>query len=303
VAVAAMGCAFEALVWGDDPQWCEGVATEALAEVERLDRQLSHYRSDSDIARLNAYAGSEWVRVEPALFELLQRCADWTRATGGAFDVAVGALLGAWGFHHGSGRIPGECEVRAALQASGMARVELDRETHLVHFASPDLALNLGAVGKGYALDCAGDVLRFYGVERAVVHGGQSTILAIGAPPGSDAWQFDIRDPRDRETVVATMSLRNAALSTSGSYRQYVEADGMQYGHILNPADGRPARGVVSVWLTAPSAAEADAMSTAAFVMGPGRAAAFAESRPHLAFIMLCDDGSAAAHVLKVGLP
>jgi thiamine biosynthesis lipoprotein len=184
-----------------------------------------------------------------------------------------------------------------------MARVELRPEDHLVHFAAPDLTLNLGAVGKGYALDCAGDVLRFYGVQRAVLHGGQSTILAIGAPPCADTWRFDIRDPRDRDVVVATISLRDAALSTSGSYRQHVEADGMQYGHILDPTSGQPARGVVAVWLVADTGAEADALSTAAFVMGCDRASALATSRPGLAFVMLRENPRDGASVLKVGLP
>jgi thiamine biosynthesis lipoprotein len=287
VAVDAMGCRFEAFVADQDAGHADAVAEEALAEVVRLDRQLSHHRADSDICRINALAGHEWVRVEPLLFGLLRRCAEWTAATGGAFDVACGAILEAWDFHTGTGRLAGGHEVRAGLDASGTDRVLFDVAANLVHFAAPGLLLNLGAVGKGYALDEAARILRFYGTNHALLHGGRSTIVAVGPPPGSDPWHFIIRDPRDRTTPVASVRLRDAALSTSGSYRQNVEVGGVTYGHIVDPRTGRPADGMLSVSVCAPSAAESDALSTAFYVMGRDETARFCGSRPDLAVVLL----------------
>ena len=188
-ALAAMGCLFECFICGENAEEAQAIGREVLDEVAQVDAQLSHYRPDSDIQRLNRYAAAEWVRVEPDLFRLLQRCAALTVQTGGAFDIAVGALLKVWDFHHGSGRVAADPEVCAALKHSGMDKVLLDSDEHLVHFQAPALTLNLGAIGKGYALDRCAETLRFYGPADGVIHGGQSTILALGNAPSSASHQ------------------------------------------------------------------------------------------------------------------
>lgn len=303
LGVPAMGCLFEVMIWHEDAEWSVGVAREALAEIERLDRQLSHYRDDSDIARLNARAHWEWVRVEPSLFRLLERCKEWSDATDGAFDITTGALLECWGFHRGAGRVPHDDEISNALKATGMDAVLLEPAQCMVHFSRPHLTLNLGAVGKGFALDQAASVLRFYGVQSALLHGGRSTILALGHPPDADAWRFDIRDPRDRRNLVASVALRDAALSTSGSYEQYVEADGMRYGHILDPQTGRAVSGVVLCSAIADTAARSDALSTALFVMGPERARRWAERTAGARFVLLAESTGGRDSLVTVGLP
>ena len=312
-AIAAMGCLFECFLVGDDPEDARAIGMEALEEVARLDAQLSHYRQDSDISRLNRWAADEWVRVEPELFGLLQRCAAWTQATGGAFDVACGALLKAWDFHVGSGRRAHPDDVRNALRHSGMSRVLLDADHHLVHFDASELTLNLGAIGKGYALDRAAEIVRFYGLANGVIHGGHSTILALGYAPSGDAWEFVIRDPRDRSTPIETVRLHDAALSTSGSYGQFAEVDGVQYGHVLNPETGYPVQTPLSVSVVADNAADADALSTAFLVMGAERAGDFCRMHPGIAAVILeqstsdfaCQAGSPQPplRVTRIGLP
>ena len=303
LGLRAMGCLFEVLIWGLDRERSEGVAREALAEVRRLDRQLSHYREDSDIARLNVLASHEWVRVEPDLFRLIRTCLEWSAETESAFDISCGALLECWGFHRGTGRVPSAAEIERALSLSGYTRVYLDEVTSRVHFAAPGLIINLGAVGKGYALDRAADVLRFYDVECALLHGGQSTIVVLGSPPDADAWRFPIRDPRDKSRVLANVSIRDAALSTSSYSEQYVEADGMRYGHILDPRTGRPAGRSVLVSVTAPSGARADALSTAFFVLGPEKASTFVQCHPEIGVVSLAEDEHGRAELTKVNLP
>ncbi len=298
-----MGCLFEVMVWDEDAERCRLVAQEALAEVQRLDRQLSHYRDDSDISRLNVLAARQWVRVEPDLFRLLQLCAAWTVETDGAFDIAIGALLECWGFHRGTGHVADPEAIERAMASSGMDKVVLEPEGCLVHFAAPEVALNLGAVGKGYALDRAAATLRFYGVQSALLHGGQSTIVAVGAPPDAEAWRFHIRDPRDRRVVLATVDLRDAALSTSGNYEQYVEVNGMRYGHILDPRTGRPTQGTILVSASTRSAAQSDAFSTALFVLGHESASTFAERHQNVNFVMLSEDARGGTVISRAGLP
>jgi thiamine biosynthesis lipoprotein len=320
-SLPAMGCLFEAWLCGDDEAWLAGVAEEALAEVARLEAQLSHYRDDSDVARLNALAGQPGtrecnervaVRVEPALFRLLERCAHLSRATGGAFDITAGPLVKAWGFHQGEGRVPAEAELAAARARVGMARVRFDRERSAVWFDAPGMEINLGAVGKGYALDQAAEVLRFYGVERAVIHAGRSTILAIGAPqkaaPGTrerersehEGWPFTLKDPRDRQTPLYHVSLRDRALSTSGDAEQFFEAEGRRYGHLLDPRTGRPVEGVRCVWVLAPDAAESDALATAFSVMDTEATRAFCRERPDLEVVRV-EDAAPGIRVTWIG--
>lgn len=298
---AAMGCLFEVYLAGTDREALIGAANEALDEIERLDRQLSHYRNDSDIARLNAHAAQQWVRLEPRLYQLLKHCAELSVATEGAFDITAGRLVKAWGFHHGTGRIPPPDEIAEILQGIGAHRILFDDDDHLLYFTSPQVEINLGAIGKGYALDEAAEILRFYGVQSAVLHGGQSTIYALGAPPGAEGWEFAIKDPRDKKTILQRVVLRDEALSTSGSYEQFFEANGIRYGHILNPRTGRPAQGMLGVSVVAPSAADSDALSTAFFIQGRAWAEAYCRARPELRVVMIEEAEKGEQIVSRIG--
>jgi len=297
----AMGCLFEIYLAGTDRVSLLGAANEALDEIERLDRQLSHYRDDSDIARLNAYAAQQWVRLEPRLYQLLKHCAALSVETEGAFDITAGRLVKAWGFHHGTGRIPPADEIAEILQGIGANRILFDEEDHLVYFTSPQVEINLGAIGKGYALDEAADVLRFYGVQSAVLHGGQSTIYALGAPPGAEGWEFTIKDPRDKTTVLQSLLLRDEALSTSGSYEQFFEANGVRYSHLLDPRKGYPTQGMLSVSVAAPSAAISDALSTAFFIQGRAWTEAYCHAHPELCVVMMEEVGGGEVMVSRFG--
>jgi FAD:protein FMN transferase len=296
-----MGCLFEIYLHGDDPTRLEGSADEALAEIERLDGQLSHYRGDSDTARINALAGSDWVRVEPGLYALLERCAALSGTTEGAFDITTGPLVKAWGFYRGEGRVPADAEIDTVVSQIGMKRVRLDPQRSAVRFASPGVEVTFGAIGKGFALDAAVEILRFYDVESAVLHGGQSTIYVLGAPRSAEGWEFTLRDPRDRETPLKTVTLRDQAISTSGDYEQFFEADGVRYSHILDPRTGRPVRGMHCVWVIAPSATESDALSTAFFVLGPEKTREFCRRHPELEVVMVAAsvdaDGIEVTHI------
>jgi len=283
----AMGSLFEVYLAGTDREALVGAAEEALNEVERLERQLSHYRDDSDVARLNRHAVEQWVRLEPRLYFLLRRCAELSAETEGAFDITTGPLIKAWGFYRSEGRVPSDEEIAEILQNVGTYRILFDDEDHLVYFTTPGLEINLGAIGKGCAIDAAVETLRFYNVRSAVVHGGQSTIYALGTPPDAEGWEFTIRDPRDHTTPLETVTLRDDALSTSGSYEQFFEVDGVRYSHLLDPRTGRPVQGMLSVSVIAPSAADSDALSTAFFVLGRERTEAFCRAHPEIRVIMI----------------
>jgi FAD:protein FMN transferase len=285
----AMGSMFEVYLAGTDREALVGAAEQALDEIERLDRQLSHYRGDSDVARLNIHAPCQWVRVEPRIYDLLRRCRAMTNATNGAFDITAGPLVKAWGFHDGVPRVPSDDELGKILQHVGMEHILTDDDDNLLHYDTEGLEITLGAIGKGYAIDEASDVLRMYHVPAAMLHGGQSTIYAVGTPPGQDAWELTVRDPRDHETPIQTIKLRDEAISTSGDYEQFFDIDGVRYSHIIDPRTGRPVRGTLSVSVVASGAAESDALSTALFVISPDERKVFLATRPDLRAIILTE--------------
>jgi thiamine biosynthesis lipoprotein len=285
----AMATAFEvAIPVGAHPDPV-GAAEDALDLIDALEDQMTVFRDHSAVSHLNRTAAAGFVEVEPRLFGLFARCAVWTRETGGAFDVATGALTKAWGFYRRDGAVPPAAELVAAMRATGFRHVVLDETRSAVKFRAAGLELNLGAVGKGYALDRAAELLRAkWGVRSALLHGGGSSVYAIGCPPGdARGWPVRLKHPSAPEESLGVVRLANAGLGTSAATFQFFEYNGRKLGHLLDPRTGWPAAGTASASVLAPSAAEADAMSTAAFVLGAGGAERLTRLRPALGAVVL----------------
>ena len=217
---------------------------DALNLIDELEDQMTVFREHSAVSRLNATASVAFVEAEPRLFDLFSRCAIWTRETGGAFDIATGALTKAWGFYRRDGVVPPPAELIAAMRATGFRHVVLDETRRGVKFRREGLELNLGAVGKGYALDRAAELLRTkWSVRSALLHGGGSSVYAIGAPPGnSRGWPVRLKHPTDPDASLGVVYLRDAGLGTSAATFQFFEYNGRKLGHLLDLAH-RLARG------------------------------------------------------------
>ena len=276
----AMGTTATVRACGPDASILSDAVAEALDEVDRVDRLMSHYRPESPLSRLNHAAASGPVVVEPELFEFLELCLRWSRASDGAFDVTVGPLMKAWGFFRDEGRVPDERQLAAALAAVGYAHVSLDRARHSVSFDRPGVELDLGGIGKGYAVDRVVELLRRRGVASALVNLGGSSVYGLGAPPGGEAWQVGIQDPVDPGKLAVSVSLRDQALSVSGSYARSFEKDGVTYSHIMDPRTGGPVAGVLSVAVVGASATDGDALDNVLFVQGLARARVFVAQLP-----------------------
>jgi thiamine biosynthesis lipoprotein len=177
------------------------------------------------------------------------------------------------------------------MELVGSRHVVLDPLARTVHFRRPGLELNLGAIGKGYALDRAAELLRReWRMPSGILHGGRSSVLAIGSPPAETAgtgWLVALQHPFDASRQVARLRLRDLALGTSGATVQYFEADGRRFGHILDPRSGWPAAGQVCVSVVAATAAQADALSTAFFISGPDQARAYCARHPEVGAVLV----------------
>lgn len=299
----AMATRFEIVLEGKDPVSLRAAGEEALDEIDRLEARLSLFRPSSEIAHLNARAAYEPVRVTPELFALLQHAQTLTRETGGTFDITIAPLVRCWGFMGGTGREPNTEDLNEARARVGMQMVHLNPEDFTVQFGHAGMMLDLGAIGKGYAVESAAELLRQSGVESALLHGGTSTIYGLGQPPEAECWKVAIADPRNgggnhtpaggrppaQSAVVthvacgmeqtdgeptsgapfAVVGLKDESLSVSAIWGKCFEKNGKTFGHILDPRTGRPAAAALLSAVILPSATETDALSTALLTLGP----------------------------------
>lgn len=271
LACWAMNTRFEVALWGRDATYLTASGEEALREIRLLEEQLSFYRPESDIRHINVHAASGPVPVEPMLFGLLQRAQRISEATGGAFDPTTGALLRCWGFAGEDGRVPTAEERRAALDVVGVRHLRLDDRNLTVAFDREGVTLDLGAIGKGYALERAADVLRQHELPGALIHGGTSSVCALGSPPDGDAWLISLRHPLRPEDSLTTVSIRDRALGVSAPHGKFFASEGQRYGHVIDPRSGEPVRAALLAAVVHDSPTEADALSTALLTLGePG---------------------------------
>ncbi len=284
------------------------VALEALDLVEAMEGQMSVFRSDSEISGINRGAAEQAVPVEPDLFALLEQAVDLCEATGGAFDITTGPLSKVWGFYRRQGRFPDQKEVEKALQFVGTKWLELNRQAQTVFFRKAGVEINVNAIGKGHALDRCAGLMRDACVEDFLIHGGQSSILAAGSragvPPDRQGWTVALRHPLRPDTRLAEVRLQERALGTSGSGTQFFYHKGRRFGHVLDPRTGWPAEGVLSATVIAPTAAQADALSTAFYAMGLEKTVEYCHTNQELSAIMICPGdraGGIAVHAIGLG--
>lgn len=276
-----MATRFELVLHGGEEAALRAAGEEALDEIARLEDELSYFRPMSQIYRLNQEAAQRPVRVTPWLFRLLQHARRLTQETDGTFDITVAPLMRCWGFYAREGRVPEPEELAEARGRVGMNLVELNEADSTVSFARAGVELDLGSIGKGYAVERAGEQLREAGVTSALLHGGTSTVLAIGAPPDTSHWRIALDHPDQhaaRSTQHApsasappwaTVTLRDESLSVSAVWGKSFTAADKGYGHVIDPRTGQPTEGALLAAIVLPSATESDALSTMLLTLGP----------------------------------
>lgn len=292
---AAMGSFFEIALPAHAPESL-ALAERALDRIDALESQMTIYREDSELALINALAHEAPVACEPGLFGLLERAFEIGRETSDAYDVTSGAFSLAWGFVRGPKRVPSTAVLSEARSRSGRQLVVLDPVKRTVAFRRPGVVLNLGSIGKGHAVDQAAQIIRdHWWPTSALIHGGRSSAFAVCSPPDrfGGSWPIALRNPLEPSKPLGTIWLRNRGLGTTGDAFQHFEVDGTAYGHVIDPRTGAPTRGgPLSVTVLAPTAAEADALSTAFSVMGAVAAADYCRRHPEVgALFVQADEG------------
>ncbi len=285
-AADIMGSEFRIACYAPETASAANAVMAAFDEARRIDAFLSNYKPDSELSRINREAGGRAVAISQEMTDLLAACLRYHRASEGAFDITVGALVETWGFFRGDGKMPSRWSLWLARRKVGSRHIELDRAKRTVRFLRSGLRLDPGGIGKGYAVDRAVDALREYGIERALVSAGTSSIYALGAPPGDPrGWTVSIRDPSGSSASAGEIALKDRSLSSSGSDEKFFEFAGKRYAHVLDPRTGRPAAGMRSVSVITPKTIDSEAWATAIFVNGADWAR---ENRPPDSRVFLC---------------
>lgn len=264
LAHEAMATTFEILAVHEDADYVRQAAEAVFEEVDRIEGELSRFRPGSDIARLNALSAGQRLKLGLDTSQSLEIAEEIMQATGGAFDVTIGPLLQWWQQH--SNETPNPDLLKPIREKTGFHKLRFDAQSRQATPKVNGMQVDLGGIGKGYALDAAAEILLDWGLQQALVHCGQSTILALAPPPSLAGWPVSIRDPRDESITLGRLHLSQAVLSGSGAH--------LHGRHIIDPRTGRPACGPAGAWsilgrggASAAVAARADALSTAFMIV------------------------------------
>lgn len=285
---AIMGTAIRAELWHEDPAIGEAALDAVMEEMHRIDRAMSPFKPESELSHLNREAAKAPVPVSREMFELVARSVEFSKVSEGAFDITFASV--GYMFDYRNGTKPTAEKIAAALPGIDYRHIRLDHSQRTIEFARSDVRIDLGGIAKGHAVDNCIALLEARGVKQAlVIAGGDSRVLGDrrGRP-----WMIGIRDPRRKDAMVAMLPLVDAAISTSGDYERYFEADGVRHHHILDPRTGMSATGVRSVTIVGPDTTTTEGISKSVFIMGPERGIRFAESFAGIDAVIIDGDGN-----------
>jgi thiamine biosynthesis lipoprotein len=284
---AIMGTRVAVELWSEDPALAERAMQAVMDEMRRTDELMSHYKPQSQLSVVNAHAAERPVEVDPTIIEVVARALEFSRLSGGAFDITYASV--GYLYDYRAHQKPSDAQIELALAGVDYRRVQLDRAARTIRFTAPGVRIDLGGIAKGYAVDRSIETLRKLGIRHAIVNAGGDTRL-LGDRRGAP-WIVGVRDPRNDGALVTRLPLADEAVSTSGDYERYFEADGERYHHILVPGTGKSAREVRSVTILGPDATTTDGLSTSVFVLGVRRGLELVERLPGIEAVIVDAEG------------
>ena len=284
---AIMGTRIYVELWLDDAAQGRAAVEAVIASMHEVDELMSTYKPESQLSRVNARAALEPVKVDRELFDVIRASLEFSKLTGGAFDVTYASV--GYLYDYRARQRPTEAQIAQALPGVNWRNLKLDPAALTVRFEKPGMRIDLGGIAKGYAVDRAIGLLRARGVGHAVVSaGGDSRIIGdrFGRP-----WIVGIRHPDDPKRVITRIPLVDTAMSTSGDYERYFDEQGVRYHHIIDPKTGHSASKVRSATILAPTAMQTDGLSKTAFVLGAEEALKIIEKIPGVDAVFVTPEG------------
>ncbi|KHE90230.1 MAG: FAD:protein FMN transferase [Candidatus Scalindua rubra] len=299
-AALSMGTVFELTIYAADKYIAEKTFNDVFQETNRLDYLMSNYKKESVLSELNKDAHTGPAECNKELADVIEQSLQYSEITDGAFDITIGPLMKKWGFFKKEGRIPDKEELASLLESVSYKNIIIEEKTiksllkdpitvKTVHFKNADTQIDLGGIGKGYAVDMAAKVLKQNGINSALINFA-GNIYTFGTPPGKDSWVIGLQHPRESEGLLGTFEIKDKAVSTSGDYEKFFTVEGKRYSHIIDPRTGKPVEGIVSVTIVTDNATRADALSTGVFVLGLEKGMALIEKLPDVEGIIIYED-------------
>jgi FAD:protein FMN transferase len=262
----AMGTVIEITLMGDHEEQENKAALQAFQEIKRIEQLMSPKIESGDVFRINQSSGKDRVKISKETLEVIKKAQEISELSEGGFDITVGPLTELWKKVRENKTPPSAEEVKEKLDLVNFRNIEMDQEGR-VFLKKRGMAIDLGGIAKGYAVDRAFDVLRSLGYRNLIVNAGGD--LRVGGLKNNQPWSIGTQNPRDSQKLLATIPVSDMAVATSGDYEKFFIYEGNRYHHILNPANGLPAEGCQSVTIVAKDCITADGLATAVFVLGP----------------------------------
>jgi FAD:protein FMN transferase len=273
-----MGTSIEVEAFGGTADTRTAAIEEAFGAFAEVDRLMSNYRDDSELALINREAAQHAVVISEPMMSVLQAAQKVSAQSGGGFDVTIGPLVRLWGFHDKKPHQPTSDEFAAVRPLIDYRSLVLDATAHTVRLTKPSVEIDLGGIAKGFAVEVAANVLRRHGLAGFVDAGGNQYLL--GTPLGKATWTVGVKDPDRPDRLLGTITTPETSVSTSADYATFVEINGRKYGHILDPHTLQPSAAALSVTLLSRDGTMADAFSKAVFVAGPTAGLSLIDSIP-----------------------
>jgi thiamine biosynthesis lipoprotein len=276
-----MGTELRVTAWTADDARADAAAAAVFREFDRLDAMMSVWKDGSDIVRLNAAAGDRAVPVSAETREVLHVARQISEQTDGTFDITFGALSGLWKFDYQDkdNSVPDRRAIEGRLRFVNYRDVVVDDRAGTAMLRRKGMRVNLGGIGKGYAVDRAVEIMRRSGLHDFMIQAGGD--MYVAGRRGGRPWRLGIRDPRGpADRIFAALDLTDGTFSTSGDYERFFMKDGVRYHHIIDLRVGEPARLCRSVTLVTERAVVADALAKGVFILGPDAGMALIERTP-----------------------
>lgn len=291
-STSVMGTALEVTVDAATEGGAGAVFLSVEQEMKRIENEMSEWQEGSPLSEVNRAAGQRPVKVPKELFNVISAALKVSEISGGAFDITWASMRALWDFRPGRERVPTPEEVKQRIGLVDYRAVVLDPAESTVFLKKKGMAIGLGAIAKGFAVDKAMEAVLKAGVTNAIIKAGGDIRVQGGIEAGGAGWEVGIQDPRDRARLMARLRLTNASISTSGDYERFFVRDGLLYHHIMDPKTGYPARGARSVTVIGPDTMTTDALSTAIFVLGPEKGLELAEKLAGIEVIIVDSSGA-----------
>lgn len=283
-----MGTVISQRVYGDNAQ---KAAQDVLDKLKEIERSMTIITPGGEINKLNSEAGKNWVKLSSETLYVLEKARKFSELSGGAFDATIGPLVKAWGVFTENPRVPSKEEIERLLRLVDYKDININKTDSSARLEKPGQIVDLGGIAKGHAGDEAIKIYKKYGIKSAYANLG-GNVVVLGSKPDGNPWRVGIQNPRAENGVyIGIVPVTDKAVVTSGDYERFFEEDDKKYHHILNPKTGYPAdSGLISTTIIADASIDADALSTATFVLGLEKGKELVENLEGVEAIFITDN-------------